>query len=211
MKSETNQADGPVLDQSDESDPGPASKKVADPYLRSLGQGSVHFRKTGSTLKAADRWKQVQKAVSSHTIHDKEISPSASPFMATQDLLGEKMSKNWQKMRTAVKVRGVLGIVHEASVVKVKDEEEAFLASCKQMYDDDRQSFLGVHVGHNKHALVVKLSEDKSLKHALHNVSKEDAPSDDETDSNVGIPCKLPLIDPLSPPRGLWLGKCFCW
>jgi CRP-like cAMP-binding protein len=100
----------------------------------------------------------------------------------------------WGKMRTAVKVNGAM-----SNVLEQAEEEDDFLKTIKAMYDDEKQSVLGIRVGRTQQALVVKLSEDQSLKRAL-----SGGDDGDQDGSSLCSRCAFPLINPLGPNLMTW-------
>jgi hypothetical protein len=111
---------------------------------------------------------------------------------------GEGMAK-WKKMRAAVTVTG--------AVKDELEEEDDFLKSIKSMYDDEKQSVLGVRVGRTQQALVVKLSDDRSLKRALASMKNAEnggimPPAHEEDDAPCF--CALPLIHPFGQHLMVW-------
>jgi hypothetical protein len=102
-------------------------------------------------------------------------------------------SKLWHKLKGAVKLRGMLAEHHIESFARNVDKEDELLRSVKSTWVDDSQSIMGLRVGRTQQALVVKLSEDNSMKSVVTKLSQE-----------KGFSCALPLIHPFSQRLMVW-------
>eukprot|EP00935_MAST-01C_sp_MAST-1C-sp1_P001686 g1686.t1 len=95
-----------------------------------------------------------------------------------------------------------MGATQDEATMHIKDDEEAFLGSVKSLYDDEQQSMLGLRVGRNKQALVVRLSEDAELNFAMANHVEEHKKGGFV--NALCCLCNLPLINPLGGRFILW-------